>query len=118
MWAVVTSIFHIIIFYGSYYGVLMAYGGLQEVSQCVTNFCLLNFCFFLKWNLLFHVLKCELLQFLNERNPDYTSILVRNRVLPLYSLRSCSPYLLATANWVFGALASCLPQVFRCTCIP
>ncbi|ONK61647.1 uncharacterized protein A4U43_C08F32130 [Asparagus officinalis] len=61
-----------------YYGVLMAYGGLQD--------------------------------FLNERNPDYTSMLVQNRVLPLYSLCSCSPYLMATANWVLGALASCLPE--------
>ncbi|KAJ6851805.1 importin beta-like SAD2-like protein isoform X1 [Iris pallida] len=70
-----------------YYGVLMAYGGLQD--------------------------------FLNEKNPDYTSSLVRNRVLPLYASCSYSPYLVATANWVLGSLAPCLPQamagdVYRC----
>ncbi|MQM04400.1 hypothetical protein Taro_037202 [Colocasia esculenta] len=61
-----------------YYGVLMAYGGLQD--------------------------------FLRERNPDYTTNLIRNRVLPLYSLHSCLPYLIATANWIIGELAACLPQ--------
>ncbi|KAJ0980544.1 hypothetical protein J5N97_008799 [Dioscorea zingiberensis] len=62
----------------NYYGVLMAYGGLQD--------------------------------FLTERNPEYTSTLLRNRVLPLYSSSLCSPYLVATANWIIGELASCLPQ--------
>ncbi|KAF8401236.1 hypothetical protein HHK36_012168 [Tetracentron sinense] len=61
-----------------YYGVLMAYGSLQD--------------------------------FLKERNPGYTTTLVRTRVLPLYSLSMGLPYLVATANWVLGELASCLPQ--------
>ncbi|KAJ3687433.1 hypothetical protein LUZ61_016597 [Rhynchospora tenuis] len=61
-----------------YYGVLMAYGGLQD--------------------------------FLKERPSDYTATLIRNRVLPLYSLRKCTPYLVATSNWLLGELAPCLPQ--------
>ncbi|XP_038975739.1 importin beta-like SAD2 isoform X2 [Phoenix dactylifera] len=64
-----------------YYGVLMAYGGLQD--------------------------------FLREISSEYTTTLVRNRVLPLYSLGQCSPYLIATANWVIGELASCLPQAMN-----
>ncbi|KAH7678557.1 Armadillo-like helical-containing protein [Dioscorea alata] len=48
--------------------------------------------------------------FLIERNPEYTCTLLRNRVLPLYSLSLCSPYLVATANWILGELASCLPE--------
>ncbi|XP_043710645.1 importin beta-like SAD2 [Telopea speciosissima] len=61
-----------------YYGVLMAYGSLQD--------------------------------FLRERNPGYTTSLVQTRVLPLYSLSPSLPYLVATANWVLGVLASCLSQ--------
>ena len=33
------------------------------------------------------------------------------RVLPLYKLSTPVPYLLASANWVLGELASCLPEV-------
>ncbi|OVA16680.1 Importin-beta [Macleaya cordata] len=62
----------------NYYGVLMAYGGLQD--------------------------------FLRERNPFYTATLVRTRVLPVYSLSPCVPYLVANANWVLGELALCLPE--------
>ncbi|KAA8527975.1 hypothetical protein F0562_035156 [Nyssa sinensis] len=61
-----------------YYGVLMAYGSLQDC--------------------------------LKEQKPEYTSILVCTRVLPLYSLSMCLPYLVASANWVLGELASCLPE--------
>ncbi|XP_020101763.1 uncharacterized protein LOC109719467 isoform X2 [Ananas comosus] len=61
-----------------YYGVLMAYGGLQD--------------------------------FLRERSSDYTTTLVRIRVLPLYSLHQCAPYLIASANWILGELVSCLPE--------
>lgn len=64
-----------------YYGVLMAYGGLQD--------------------------------FLREINPEYRATLVRNRVLPLYSLCPSPPYLIATANWVIGELASSLPQAMN-----
>ncbi|XP_042427996.1 uncharacterized protein LOC122015265 isoform X2 [Zingiber officinale] len=62
----------------NYYGVLMAYGGLQA--------------------------------FLKERNSEYTSSLVRNRVLPLYSSCPFVPYLVATANWLLGQLSPCLPE--------
>ncbi|XP_058076603.1 uncharacterized protein LOC131225158 isoform X2 [Magnolia sinica] len=61
-----------------YYGVLMAYGGLQD--------------------------------FLKDQNPAYTATLIRSRLLPLYLSSPCLPYLVATANWVLGELASCLPQ--------
>ncbi|KAK3120729.1 hypothetical protein QOZ80_9AG0692950 [Eleusine coracana subsp. coracana] len=61
----------------NYFGVLMAYGGLQD--------------------------------FLTEKK-ELTITLIRNRILPLYSLDSCSPYLISTANWVIGQLALCLPE--------
>ncbi|CAM8903078.1 unnamed protein product [Rhodiola kirilowii] len=61
----------------NYYGVLMAYGGLQD--------------------------------FLKEQKHEYTANLIRSRVLPLYTV-SCAPYLIGSANWVLGELASCLPQ--------
>lgn len=61
----------------NYFGVLMAYGGLQD--------------------------------FLTEKK-DLTITLIRNRILPLYSLDPCSPYLISTTNWVIGQLAICLPE--------
>lgn len=61
-----------------YYGVLMAYGSLQD--------------------------------FLSEQKAEYTATLVRMRVLPLYTIPLPSPYLVASANWVLGELASCLPE--------
>ncbi|KAH9684059.1 Importin N-terminal domain-containing protein [Citrus sinensis] len=61
-----------------YFGVLMAYGGLQE--------------------------------FLREQKSEFTANLVRSRVLPLYSVSVCLPYLVASANWILGELASCLPE--------
>ncbi|KAG2564198.1 hypothetical protein PVAP13_8KG390800 [Panicum virgatum] len=61
----------------NYFGVLMAYGGLQD--------------------------------FLTE-NKELTVTLIRNRILPLYSMDPCSPYLISTANWVIGQLAMCLPE--------
>ncbi|CAL5346787.1 unnamed protein product [Camellia sinensis] len=61
-----------------YYGVLMAYGSLQD--------------------------------FLSEQRAEYTATLVRMRVLPLYTISTCLPYLIASANWVLGELASCLPE--------
>ncbi|GAV71639.1 hypothetical protein CFOL_v3_15129 [Cephalotus follicularis] len=48
--------------------------------------------------------------FLREQKSEYTTSLVRSRVLPLYSASVCSPYLVASANWVLGELASCLPE--------
>ncbi|KAL6654520.1 hypothetical protein ACP70R_007985 [Stipagrostis hirtigluma subsp. patula] len=61
----------------NYFGVLMAYGGLQD--------------------------------FLTEKK-ELTVTLIRNRILPLYSLDQCSPYLISTANWVIGQLALCIPE--------
>ncbi|KAF5191926.1 importin beta-like SAD2-like protein, partial [Thalictrum thalictroides] len=51
-----------------------------------------------------------LLDFLRERGLGYVTTLVVNRVLPVYSLSTCLPYLVAAANWVLGELASCLPE--------
>ncbi|KAK9136588.1 hypothetical protein Sjap_007182 [Stephania japonica] len=65
-------------FLTDYYGVLMAFGGLQD--------------------------------FLGEQDPTLSAALIKSRVLPLYSSLSCSPYLIATANWVLGELVSCLPE--------
>ncbi|XP_021594154.1 importin beta-like SAD2 isoform X3 [Manihot esculenta] len=61
-----------------YYGVLMAFGGLQE--------------------------------FLTEQKTGYITVLLRARVLPLYTMSVIPPYLVAAANWVLGELASCLPE--------
>ncbi|KAG7995708.1 hypothetical protein I3843_01G123200 [Carya illinoinensis] len=61
-----------------YFGVLMAYGGLQD--------------------------------FLRVREPGYISTLIYTRVLPLYTISACLPYVLATANWVLGELAPCLRE--------
>ncbi|KAJ3681318.1 hypothetical protein LUZ60_015807 [Juncus effusus] len=61
----------------NYYGVLMAYGSLQD--------------------------------FLKEKPSDYTATLIRERVFPLYLLSRCTPYLIASANWILGELAPCLP---------
>ncbi|XP_023642078.1 uncharacterized protein LOC17893252 [Capsella rubella] len=62
----------------AYFGVLMAYGSLQE--------------------------------FIQEQNPEYVASFVRTRVLPIYSTPDVTPYLVASANWVLGELASCLPE--------
>lgn len=51
------------------------------------------------------------LQFLREQKPEFTTNLIRNRVLPLYAMSMCPPYLVASANWVLGELGSCLPEV-------
>uniref|UniRef100_A0ACD6AN67 Uncharacterized protein n=1 Tax=Avena sativa TaxID=4498 RepID=A0ACD6AN67_AVESA len=61
----------------NYFGVLMAYGGLQD--------------------------------FLTEKK-DLTATLIRNRILPLYYIDPCNPYLISTANWIIGQLALCLPE--------
>ncbi|BBG94282.1 ARM repeat superfamily protein [Prunus dulcis] len=50
------------------------------------------------------------LLFLREQQPAYATTLVQTRVLPLYKLSVSLPYLVATANWVLGELASCLPE--------
>nr|XP_023883800.1 uncharacterized protein LOC111996099 isoform X2 [Quercus suber] len=61
-----------------YFGVLMAYGGLQD--------------------------------FLREQGSGYVTTIIRTRVLPLYMLSVSLPYLVATANWILGELATCLPE--------
>ncbi|XP_052204789.1 uncharacterized protein LOC127809769 isoform X3 [Diospyros lotus] len=64
-----------------YFGVLMAYGSLQD--------------------------------FLSKQKTEYIATIVRTRVLPLYKISLSSPYLVASANWVLGELASCLPEEMR-----
>ncbi|XP_011656322.1 uncharacterized protein LOC101205180 isoform X1 [Cucumis sativus] len=51
-----------------------------------------------------------LLDFLREQQPGYVAFLIRTRVLPLYAMTTCLPYLIASSNWVLGELASCLPE--------
>ncbi|XP_047330532.1 importin beta-like SAD2 homolog isoform X2 [Impatiens glandulifera] len=51
----------------------------------------------------------SLQDFLSEKKDDYIAALVHKRVLPLYSHHTV-PYLIASANWVLGELASCLPE--------
>ncbi|XP_059280861.1 importin beta-like SAD2 homolog isoform X2 [Lycium ferocissimum] len=52
----------------------------------------------------------SLLDFLTEQKPGFTETLVRTRVLPLYETPIPQPYLIASANWVLGELASCLSE--------
>ncbi|XP_060197509.1 uncharacterized protein LOC132626607 isoform X2 [Lycium barbarum] len=52
----------------------------------------------------------SLLHFLTEQKPGFTETLVRTRVLPLYETPIPQPYLIASANWVLGELASCLSE--------
>ncbi|KAK3007116.1 hypothetical protein RJ639_016185 [Escallonia herrerae] len=52
----------------------------------------------------------SLLDFLSEQKPGNTATLIRTRVLPLYKVSPCQPYLVASANWVIGELASCIPH--------
>ncbi|CAK8563851.1 unnamed protein product [Lathyrus sativus] len=61
-----------------YFGVLMAYGGLQE--------------------------------FLRDQESGFVTILIRTRILPLYTIAVSVPHLIASANWVLGELGSCLPE--------
>eukprot|EP00850_Spirogloea_muscicola_P002615 SM000010S04253 [mRNA] locus=s10:546148:553203:- [translate_table: standard] len=61
----------------NYFGVLLAYGALQE--------------------------------FLKQQSEEKLSALLHARVLPLYTMVSPSPFLLANANWLLGELASALP---------
>lgn len=51
------------------------------------------------------------MQFLREQESGYITTLICTRVLPLYTTSVCLPYLVATANWVLGELAPCLPEV-------
>lgn len=106
----------------SYFGVLMAYGGLQDVRflnyillACII--CVLFYEFILYKKCWF--ISVPILQFLTEKK-DLTITLIRNRILPVYSLDPWSPYLISTANWVIGQLAICLPEVtcFPCFLIP
>jgi hypothetical protein len=52
-----------------------------------------------------------LLQFLRDQESGYVTILVRTRILPLYTVAVSIPHLIASANWVLGELGSCLPEV-------
>lgn len=52
----------------------------------------------------------SLVDFLREQKPAYTTMLIRSRVLPLYSASFCHPYLVASANWILGELVSCIPE--------
>lgn len=101
------------VYLGSYFGVLMAYGGQLDVriSHPVILFTgeyvVLLPVYLGKYRTFFLLL----LQFLREQEPRYTETLVRTRLLPLYTFSVCQPYLVATANWVLGELASCLTEV-------
>lgn len=52
----------------------------------------------------------SLQEFFKVQSPEHVSLLLRTRVLPLYSMSSPSPYLIANANWLLGELAVCLPE--------
>lgn len=52
----------------------------------------------------------SLQEFFKVQGPEHVSLLLQTRVLPLYSMASPSPYLIANANWLLGELAVCLPE--------
>lgn len=52
----------------------------------------------------------SLQEFFKVQSSGHVSLLLRTRVLPLYSMSSPSPYLIANANWLLGELAVCLPE--------
>ncbi|CAK8532885.1 unnamed protein product [Lathyrus sativus] len=51
-----------------------------------------------------------LLQFLRDQESGFVTILIRTRILPLYTIVVSVPHLIASANWVLGELGSCLPE--------
>ncbi|XP_057871628.2 uncharacterized protein LOC131078011 isoform X2 [Cryptomeria japonica] len=53
----------------------------------------------------------SLQEFFKVQSPQHVALLLRTRVLPLYSMSSPSPYLIANANWLLGELAVCLPEL-------
>ncbi|CAH9120422.1 unnamed protein product [Cuscuta epithymum] len=55
----------------------------------------------------------SLLDFLKVEKPGYTATLLQTRLLALYRASIPEPYLIASANWVLGELASCLPEEMR-----
>ena len=52
----------------------------------------------------------SLQEFFQVQSLEHLALLLRTRVLPLYSMSSPSPYLIANANWSLGELAVCLPE--------
>lgn len=92
----------------------MAYGGLQEVreSNLFVSKKKKKVKDWISENLPLRIFYSDItLQFLREQKSEFTANLVRSRVLPLYSVSVCLPYLVASANWILGELASCLPEV-------
>ncbi|CAM6082528.1 unnamed protein product [Calypogeia fissa] len=51
-----------------------------------------------------------LAQFLKTQSADKVTFLLQTRVFPLYTMGTPSPYVLASANWLLGELATCLPE--------
>lgn len=52
----------------------------------------------------------SLKEFFKVQSPEHVSLLLRTRVLPLYSVTLPSAYVIANANWLLGELAVCLPD--------
>ena len=52
----------------------------------------------------------SLQEFVKVQGLEHVSLLLQTRVLPLYSMASPSPYLIAHANWLLGELAVCFPE--------
>lgn len=118
-----------------YYGVMIAFGGLQQVSSSSqTNY----FCFdvqrvklavsnesrsnglaYLYRKFLWHSFQNVILivnyaknvQYLKTQSSAKVTMLLERRVFPLYLMVAPSPYVLANANWMLGQLSNCLPEV-------
>jgi len=53
------------------------------------------------------------MQFLRTQSAETVTALLQTKVFPLYAMVSPTPYVLATANWLLGELAFCLPEVSK-----
>ncbi|KAL3688773.1 hypothetical protein R1sor_015082 [Riccia sorocarpa] len=52
-------------------------------------------------------------QFLKMQTPDFVTMIIHTRVMPVFSMESSSPYIVATACWLIGTLATCMPKMLN-----
>ncbi|KAL2630742.1 hypothetical protein R1flu_015428 [Riccia fluitans] len=52
-------------------------------------------------------------QFLKMQTPDFVTMIIHTRVMPVFSMESASPYIVATACWLIGTLATCMPKMLN-----
>ncbi|KAG6558222.1 hypothetical protein Mapa_000405 [Marchantia paleacea] len=52
-------------------------------------------------------------QFLKMQSPDFVTMIIHTRVMPIFSIATSSPYIVATACWLIGTLATCMPKMLN-----